>query len=118
MKNKMGKFSRKNGQFFFLLLFLCLAAALPAGGGKEKGSVVRVTGRVRLVGSSPVYEIVITGQEGQWYIAREESHKLMDYQHQTLTVEGAEEIEQLTLANGLPAGERRTLSNIKIISVQ
>ena len=91
---------------------------LPAGAGKEKSTVVKVTGIVRLVGSSPISEIVITGEGVQWYIAREDEHKLMDLQHCTVTIEGAETVEELRLANGRPAGERRTLSKIKIISVQ
>ena len=92
--------------------------ALQAGAGKEKSPVVRVTGIVRLVGSSPVSEIVITGESDQWYIAREEAHKLMDLQHRIVTIQGAETVKEMTLANGTPAGERRTISKIKIISVQ
>jgi len=101
-----------------LLLFLCLAAALPAGGKKEKAPVVRVSGRVRLVGSSPMSELVITGPDKEWYIAREEQEKLFDLQQRTVTVEGEETVVQLKFAGGMPAGERRTLKNIKIIAIE
>ena len=102
----------------FPLLLFCFTMSLPAGGGREKSTIVKVTGTVRLVGSSPVSEIVISGESGQWYIAREEAHKFMDLQHQTITVEGAETVEKLTLANGQPAGERRTLKKTKLVSVK
>jgi hypothetical protein len=101
-----------------LLLFLCLAAALPAGGKKEKAPVVQVTGRVRLVGSAPMSELVITRQDKSWYIEREEGHKLFDLQQRTVTVEGEETVVELKFANGRSAGERRTLKNIKIIAVE
>jgi len=109
----------------FLLLFLCLTAALPAWGSREekntaaqeeKGTLVRVSGRVRLVGSAPVTELVITGPDKEWYIAKEDEYKLRDLQQQIVTVEGIETVEKLTFASGLPAGERRTLKNIKLIT--
>ena len=105
-------------KIIFWLLFLCLSMALEAGAGKEKSAVVRVTGIVRLVGSAPMSEIVITGETEQWYIARKEARKLMDLQHRIVTIEGAETVVEMQLANGTPAGERRTLSKIKIISIQ
>ena len=108
----------KKQRLFLLLSLLCIAAFLPAGGKKEKITLVQVTGTVRLVGSSPLSEIVISAENGHWYIAQEDTSKLMELQQRRVTVEGAETVEQLTLANGLPAGERRTLKNIKIITVQ
>ena len=110
----MSKFSRIG----LLLLFICLAAALPAGGKKDKDPVVQVTGVVRLVGTGPLPELVISGPEKQWYIEKEERNKLMDLQHRRVTVEANETVRELKLANGLPAGERRTLANIRIISVE
>ena len=107
-----------------LLLFFCSAAVLSARGGKEEKSaavqstVVQVSGRVRLVGSEPFSELVITGQDREWYIDKDDEHKLKDLQHRTVTVEGAETVKALTFANGLPAGERRTLKNIRIISIE
>ena len=116
--------NRKPG-VILLLLFFCLAAALPAWGRREgespqakgeKGAAVQVTGRVRLVGSGPFTELVISGPDMEWYIAKEDEYKLKDLQQQTVTVEGIETVENLTFASGIPAGERRTLSNIKIVS--
>jgi hypothetical protein len=101
-----------------LLLFLCLAAALPAGGKKEKAPVVRAAGRVRLVGSAPLSELVITGPDREWHIVKEEEQKLFDLQQRTVTVEGEETVVQLKFANGMSAGERRTLKNIKIIAIE
>ena len=109
--------------FSFFLLFFCLAFALPALGRKENtsgtcqsGRIVQVSGQVRLIGNSPFYELVITNSEGEWYISKEDSHKLNDLQYQTITVEGLETSTELTFGNGLPAGTRRELSNIKIKS--
>ena len=102
----------------FRLLFLFVAAALPAWGNKEKSTVVEVTGIVRLVGSSPVYELVISGPDMEWYVAREEEYKLKDLQQRIVTVKGSETVTELTFANGFPAGERRTLKKIKVIASQ
>jgi len=87
-------------------------------GGREKDTVVRVTGTIRLVGSAFMPDLVISGPDMEWYIDREEHQKLFDFQQRTVTIEGVETVMTLTFANGLPAGERRTLKNIKIISVQ
>ena len=92
--------------------------ALSAWGRREKGNVVELTGVVRLVGSALMPELVISGRDMEWYVAKEEQHKLWDFQHRMVTVEGTETVMALTFANGLPAGERRTLKKIKIISVQ
>ena len=110
-----------------LPILLCLAVSLPASGRKdnknngvqdENGPVIRVSGSVRLVGNEPFTQLVISGQDQQWYIERDDEPKLKDLQHRTVTVEGIETVVSLTFANGHPAGERRTLSKIKIISVQ
>ena len=93
---------------------------LPARGSweKEEDTVVRVTGIVRMVGSGFMPEIVITGSEMEWYIEKEEEDKLRDLQYRTVTVEGIETVTNLIFGNGLPAGERRTLKKIKIISIE
>lgn len=78
--------------------------------------MIQATGLVRLVGSSPVTDVVITGTDKEWYIAKEEEYKLRALQQQIVTVEGTETVENLTFASGIPAGERRTLSKIKILS--
>ena len=110
--------NRKVRVIFCLLFFSLVSAAPYAWGGREKSGTVRVTGTVRLVGSSPVSEVVITGQDGQWYIAKEDERKLIDMQYRTVTVEGVETVEELTFANGRSAGKRRTLGKIKVIAIQ
>jgi len=137
-----------NRRFIFIcLFFLCLTAVLPAWGRKEKtetktidiqkialeknavenngegetGAVdvlVQVTGIVRLVGSGIITEIVITGPDREWYVSREEDSLLRELQHRTVTVEGYENVFELRFANGLYAGLRRTLKDIKILKVE
>ena len=120
---------------------LCLTAALSAWGRKEAKSaqaaqtqvqasqeamsaqtdekkLVQVSGRVRLVGSMPFSELVISGEDGEWYIAKEDESKLKDLQQRTVAVEGEETVIALVFANGMSAGQRRTLTNIKIISIK
>jgi hypothetical protein len=107
-----------NRRFFLPVCLFLVAALLPAGGGREKGDIVQVTGRVRLVGNEPFTELVIWGQDRQWYIAKEDEHKLKDLQHRTVTVEAEETATEITFANGRSAGIRRTLRKIKIILVE
>jgi hypothetical protein len=99
------------------LIFFCLVAVLPGLGRRDRSDTVQVTGVVRLVGTGPLPELVISGSEREWYVVREEEHKLRDLQHRTVTVEGAENIIILRFANGLPAGERHTLDRIRIITI-
>ena len=117
--------------FSLLPLFLCLTTALPAGGRKEEkmqeerraavqeeiSTLVQVSGRVRLVGSNPFPYLVVTGPELEWYIDKADEDKFMDLQHKIVTIVGYETVLELFFANGRPAGERRTLKDVKIISV-
>jgi len=86
--------------------------------GAEESKWVQATGRVRLVGSGAFSELVITQENKQWYIAKEEIDQLNALQQQTVTLEGEETIRELKWANGRPAGMRRYLHNIKIIHVE
>jgi hypothetical protein len=114
-----------NRNFFIAMLFLCLAVSLSAFGSKEKDTgkdtpavtVVQVTGIVRLVGTGNFPELLIDNSQMLWYIAREEMDKLHDLQHRTVTVEGEETVRELKFGNGLSAGTRRDLKNIRILSV-
>jgi hypothetical protein len=110
----------------FLTLLFC-ALSLHARGNKEKETpvqrdIVQVTGVVRLVGSGLFPELVITGtasgggSETHWYVANEERDKLFNMQHRTVTVQGEETVTEMRFANGLFAGLRRELKNIRIIS--
>jgi hypothetical protein len=96
---------------------------LPARGNKEKNTgttprIVQVTGVVRLVhgGFSP--EMIVSGPDGGWYIARDEMDKLFDLQQRTVTIEGEETSAELISGGGFSTGIRRELRNIRIILVQ
>lgn len=105
-------------RIFAALLLLCAFIPVSGRGKKEAPPpVIQISGRVRLVGSSPMAQIVISTENGEWYIERDEQHKLWDLQQRIVTVEGIETTEELRFANGLSAGIRRTLKNIKIISI-
>jgi len=114
-----------NRNIFLVLLFFCLASSVFAFGAKEKDNgksapavtVVQVTGVVRLVGTANFPELIIDNSQMTWYIAKDETHKLHDFQHRTVTVEGEETVIELKFGNGMSAGTRRDLKNIKIISV-
>jgi hypothetical protein len=84
----------------------------------KKETVIQVTGVVRLVGPDLFREIVITGSENEWYVVKDEMDKLYSLQHQRVTVEGVETVKEMTFASGFPAGTRRELKKIKIISVE
>ena len=78
---------------------------------------VQVKGIVRLVGTGLFNDLVISG-EHEWYIAKEDRDKLHNLQHRTVTVEAEETARELRFANGMSAGIRRELRNIKIISME
>ena len=67
-----------------------------------------------------VFELPSFNNRGtaEWYVAAEEMDKLHNLQHRRVTVEGEETVRELTFANGLSAGIRRELRNIRIISVE
>ena len=100
-----------------LPLFLCLASVLPAAGSKDKGALVKISGTVQMIGSGPLPEMVITGADLLWFVDKEDIPKLKDLQHRVITVEGYETVAAMVFANGSPAGERRTIKEIRIISV-
>ena len=80
----------------------------------EVAEVLIVTGAVRLVGNEPFSELVISGENREWYIAPTEEYKLRDLQQMIVTVEGIETVTNLRFANGFPAGERYTLDRITV----
>ena len=113
------KLRNKPTVFFTVLVLLCAAGNVYALGGTEKTqnkvSRVEVSGTVRLVGSSPMTYIVITGETREWYIDRKEQNKLMNLQQQIITVRGDEYCEDLVYANGISAERRYYLKNITVI---
>jgi hypothetical protein len=91
-----------------------------AGDGNEaapQNRLVRVSGRVRLVGSAIFPELVISGENREWFIDRDEQPLLAEFQQRVVIVEGTESYVDLTFANGVPAGRRYTLKNIHLVSV-
>jgi hypothetical protein len=98
-----------------LLLCAAMAAALGAKEGNEKPEICRVSGVVRLVRSGPGTELLISNESQDWHIDPSDREKLWNLQQQIVTVEGEERSEELTFADGRPAGERRHLRNLKII---
>ena len=82
------------------------------------GKEMQVTGRIRIVGSEPFPETVITDEkENNWYIAKESRQALSDYQQQTITVKGTLELKKMVLANGEILGYRRILHKVGLVSV-
>jgi hypothetical protein len=92
--------------------------ALPAPGlgrnDAEKTSV-EVSGRVRLVGSGPNTELVITGKDREWYVSPKDRNKLMKLQQQVVRVRGKESFVDLRFANGMSAGRRYILEDIRLV---
>jgi len=112
-----------------VIIFLFTSVMLFSFGGKEKETpqetplpppvIVQITGVVRLTGPALFTELIISDNEEQvWYIVKEEYEKLRDLQQSIVTVEAEETVTELQFANGMPAGIRRELRNIRIISVK
>ena len=119
MKTKMGLgkiFLLSFAIFSGVIMFLFSAPLFALGAGETKTHTVEVTGLVRLVGSSPVYELVITNEDREWYIDEKDQKKLWLLQQQIVTVKAKEYFHELTFANGVPAGRQYFLKDIKIIT--
>ena len=76
---------------------------------------VEVSGRVRLVGNSPMTSLVISGEDREWYIESGEKEKLMHLQQQNVTVIANEYYEDRVFANGTSAGRFYFLKDITVI---
>jgi hypothetical protein len=103
----------------FLLIMLISADSIYAGGKKEKENdlqKVEVSGRVRMVGSSPNTFLVLSGEGREWHIEPGEQGKLIKLQQQTVTVKANEYYYDMTFANGKSAGRYYYLKNITVIS--
>ena len=101
---------------FLLIIFLCVSVLYAKGNSDSKLPEIEVTGRVRLVGSSLFTSLVISTSEKEWYIEQKDQQKLWQCQQQIVTVKGKEYYQDLTYANGTPAGRQYFLKDIKIIS--
>jgi len=91
--------------------------AKPQPGGQESDTSrkVEVSGRVRLVGNSPMTSLVISGEDREWYVEAGEKEKLMPLQQQNITVSANEYYEDRVFANGTSAGRYYFLRNIIVI---
>jgi hypothetical protein len=98
------------------VLLLCAVLSVYALGKKEPGQVkVTVSGTVRLVGSSPMSSLVISGEDREWHIEQAEERKLAHLQQQTVTVNGTEYYIDYVFANGITAERRYFLKNITVV---
>jgi len=105
-------------RLLLVVIFLLISVTVFALGSRENDNpVVQVTGVVRLTGTSLFPDLLISGSEHVWHIAADEIDKLIEMQHRTVTLEGEETVTELRFANGMYAGTRRELKNIRIISV-
>jgi hypothetical protein len=99
-----------------LLLSVPLFADCKSPPPPPQSNVVTVTGEVRIVGSEPHTEVVITDQEGiDWAIPSTSRPLLAPRQGQTLTVRGILAAQDLTLADGRVIGRRRELRDPVIL---
>jgi len=112
--------------FFLFLLLVAVGNILPLG-NREKNRAkpqysepqkVEASGRVRLVGNSPMTSLVISGEEREWYVESGEKKKLMHLQQQNVTVTAYEYYEDRIFANGTSAGRFYFLKDIIIIDPQ
>ena len=100
-------------------VLFCAAVNVHALGKKEqdpaKPQKVEVSGTVRLVGSSPMTSLVITGEGREWFIAPDEQRKLMHLQQRTVTVRAKEYYQDMFFANGSSAGRHYYLKDITLV---
>ena len=82
------------------------------------GDRVEVEGRVRLVGSEPFSDLVITDDFGNdWYVA-EDRGVLGSLEQQRVIVQADIRRRRMTLANGRELGQRLELYDIVVIESQ
>ena len=93
-------------------------------GNREKGRTepqyselekIEASGRVRLVGNSPMTSLVITGEDREWYVESAEKKKLMHLQQQNVIVIANEYYEDRVFANGSSAGRYYFLKDIVVV---
>jgi hypothetical protein len=80
--------------------------------------IIRVHGRVRLVGSMPLPSLVVSDADNNdWYLEHADRAAVSSYEQRVLTIEGTAEYRDMILANGENIGIRRFLRDITIIEV-
>jgi hypothetical protein len=112
----MPRNKRARPAVFLGLFFFAVFPALGLGQKDAKKTAVEVSGRVRLVGSGPNTELVITGEDREWHVGAKDRKKLMQLQQQIVRVKGKESFVDLRFANGMPAGRRYMLEDITLLS--
>jgi hypothetical protein len=96
-------------------------ASVPVVSGPEEdflrgGDLVELSGRVRLVGSEPFPDLVLTGKDDQdWYLEGSSRQVLRFYEQRTVKVRGRVELREMILANGRSMGFRRFLCDVEIL---
>ena len=103
--------------FLLVCMILCITEYIPAMGKSdaEKPPKIEISGKVRLVGSGPLPSLVISGEDREWYIDPKEEKKLIDLQHQTVTVKGREYYADLVFADGSSGGRQYYLRDITVV---
>ncbi|GMO47258.1 MAG: hypothetical protein Ta2B_29270 [Termitinemataceae bacterium] len=108
---------KRNTAAVFLLI--CAAQIFAQGQkevtGKPQNKTVTVSGTIRIVGSSPFAELVLTDADDKdWYFFDDEGTSLKVYQKKQITVTGTPVYEEIILPNGKKNGIKRYLKNVKI----
>jgi hypothetical protein len=89
----------------------------PGGELLRGGDIVELSGRVRLVGSEPFPDLVLTGGDDQdWYLDDASRQVLRFYEQRIVKVRGRVELKEMILANGRSLGFRRFLRDVEILS--
>jgi hypothetical protein len=93
-----------------------LTAAGPNGTLVHTGDQVELSGQIRLLGSEPFPDLVLTDPEGRdWYMERQYRQILQSYEHQMVSIRGKVELRDMVLANGYSLGIRRFLSDVELV---
>ncbi|GHV94328.1 hypothetical protein AGMMS50293_06480 [Spirochaetia bacterium] len=80
------------------------------------GQYVELAGRIRLVGSAPFPELVLSdGENNDWYIEKASREIVSAYEQQTVTIRGKLTLQDMILANGTVLDKRRMLSELTLI---
>jgi hypothetical protein len=86
--------------------------SVPGSGGTliHDGDQVELEGRIRLLGSEPFPDLVLTGEDGQdWYLEGPARRALQPYEQRIVRLRGRAELREMVLANGRSLGLRRFL---------
>ncbi|MDR0289963.1 MAG: hypothetical protein LBI06_03425 [Treponema sp.] len=99
------------------LVLLCIIAvgSFALGSRDARPQRVVASGKVRMVGNSPMNFLVISGEGREWRIEPEEERKLMPFQQQMVTVRAQEYYYDRFFANGTFDGRHYYLKDITIV---